>query len=436
MKTRSVIVRKGLLVMIMIVLFLPLVQTAFPLFELEPLNGHVKKLPETELTVSNWLDESYQKDKELYLINHVGFREPLIRLHHQIDYSCFDLIHAGGVFMGQHGYLYDQKHLDAYLGRDYIGDTAIKVKVNQLRFIQNQLAPYHKSVIVVFAPGKASFFPEHLPKGSSYPGYHTNIRAYLNELESQGIHTIDLYHYLKDKKKTSPYPLMAKYGIHWSHYGAALATDSITKYLEQLYGITLMDQSWSGVSQKPAHDTDVDLLALLNLMNEPALPLMGYPNQKIVGRKEKSKLPVLAVADSYFWGIDRFYSQYFTDYHYWSYNREVYPESTYSTVLAYQLDLKEQLAKHDVIIILASEANLSDLGWGFIEQAERLLRDPATKTYLDDHYNRRLEFFKQGMRGDKNWMGNIALKAAEKHISLEEMLTLDAQWVLHQYEMK
>ncbi len=422
--------------MIMIVLFLPLVQTLFPVFELKPLNGYIQQLPETKLTVSNWLDGSYQKHEERYLMEHVGFREPLIRLHHQIDYSCFDIIHASTVFMGQNGYLYDQKHLEAYLGRDYIGDVSIKDKVNKLRFIQDKLAPYHKSVIVVFAPGKASFFPEHLPKGTPLPGFNTNIRGYLNEMKSQGIHTIDLFHYLKNEKENSHFPLMAKYGIHWSHYGSALATDSITKYMEHLYGIDLIDRSWTTAAEKPAHDTDIDLLVLLNLMKDPPLPKMGYPTTKIVAPKEKSKLPVLAIADSYFWGIDRFYYQYFTDYHFLSYNREVFPESSYSPVFAYQLDLKEQLAKHDVIIILATEANLSNLGWGFIEQTEQLLRDPATKSYLDDSYNRRLEFFKQGMRGDQNWMKNIAQKAAEKNISVEEMLTLDAQWVLHQYEVK
>ncbi|MES2557962.1 MAG: hypothetical protein V4604_17535 [Bacteroidota bacterium] len=436
MKKRSDILRKSLLVVIMIVLFLPLVQTLFPVFEVKPLNGYIQELPETELTIKNWLNKSYQENEERYLMNHVGFREPLIRLHHQIDYSCFDIIHAGAVFMGQDGYLYDVKHLDAYLGRDYIGDAFIKDKVNKLRFIQDQLAPYRKSVIVVFAPGKASFFPEHLPKGTPLPGFNTNIRGYLNELKSQGIHYIDLFHYLKKEKKTSYYPLMAKYGIHWSHYGAALATDSITKYMEQLYGIDLVDRSWSSASSQPAHDTDVDLLTLLNLMNEPPLPQMGYPEIKVIAPKEKSKLPVLAIADSYFWGIDRFYYQYFTDYHFWSYNREVYPESSYSPVFAYQLDLKEQLAKHDVIIILATESHLPNLGWGFIEQTEQLLRDPNTIRYLTDDYNRKLEFFKQGMRGDANWMGNIARKAAEKNISVEEMLTLDAQWVLHQYELQ
>src|SRR3990167_7063072 len=84
MKKRSGILRKSLLVMIMIVLFLPLVQTLFPVFELKPLNGYIQQLPETKLTVSNWLDGSYQKHEERYLMEHVGFREPLIRLHHQI----------------------------------------------------------------------------------------------------------------------------------------------------------------------------------------------------------------------------------------------------------------------------------------------------------------------------------------------------------------
>ncbi|MDH4474370.1 MAG: hypothetical protein QE487_17325 [Fluviicola sp.] len=436
MKTRSNILRKGLLVAIMIVLLFPLVQTLFPVFDLKPLDGVIEEAPRVELTVSNWLDESYQKSEEKYLTQHFGFREFLIRLHHQIDYTCFDKINAPAVFEGQNGYLYDRKHLDAYLGRDFIGDVLIKDQVTKLRFIQDQLAPYHKSVIVVLAPGKASFYPEFLPKGSATQGYYTNIRGYLNELKSQGINYIDLYHYLKNEKKKATYPLFAKYGIHWSHYGAALANDSITSYLEHLYGVEIVDNSWSGVSLHPAYDTDIDLLVLLNLMKNPPLPEMAYPNIREIGVKERSKLPVLAIGDSYFWGIDRFFSRCFSNYHFWSYNMEVFPESSYSAVATYQLDLKEQLAKHDVILILATDANLSDLGWGFIDKAEKVLRDPATKRYLNNNYNRKLEFLKQGMRGDKNWMGNIAKKAAEKHISLDSMLTLDAQWVLHQYEVK
>jgi hypothetical protein len=436
MKARSNILRKGLLVIILIALLLPMVQTLFPVFELEPLGGHVKESPQVKLTLSNWLNGSYQENKERSLTEHVGFKEFLVRLHHQIEYSYFDKIHAKAVFEGKNGYLFDIKHRDAYLGRDYVGEDFIKDKVNRLHYIQDQLAPYHKSVIVVLAPGKASFYPEYLPEGSSTQGYYTNIRGYLNELKSQGINYIDLYHYLKTEKKKAAYPLFAKYGIHWSHYGAALANDSITNYLEHLYGIEIVDNSWSGVSLQPAHDTDVDLLVLLNLMQHPLLPEMAYPNIREIDLKKRSKLPVLAIGDSYFWGIDRFFSRCFSDYHFWSYNNEVYPESSYSFVLARQLDLKEQLAKHDVIIILASDANLSDLGWGFIDDAEKVLRDPATKRYLNDNYNRKLEFLKQGMRGDKNWMGNIAKKAAEKHISLDSMLTLDAQWVLHQYEVK
>ncbi len=434
MKARSQLLRKVLLVIVMGVLLLPMVQTLIPVFELKPLSGFTRQRPRTELTVSNWMDGSYQESEEFYLTEHLGFREFLVRLHHQIDYSCFGQLHAKAVFEGKNGYLYDKKHLDAYLGNDFPGNEFIKDKVTKLRFIRDKLAPYHKSVIVVMVPGKASFFPEFLPVGTPYPGYYTNVRGYLNEFQSQGIDCIDLFHYLKQAKRQSPYPLFSKYGIHWSHYGSALASDSLIRYMERLYEIRIAENCWSGVSVEPAHDTDIDLLALLNLLSEPALPDMGYPIVKEIAPKSRSKLPVLAVGDSYFWGIDRFFSRCFTDYHFWSYNADVYPESTYKAVYTYQLDWREQLAKHDVIILLATDANLSNFGWGFIEQAEQLLRDPSTIQYLNDHYNRRLESFKQGMRGDQNWMGNIAQKAAEKGISIEEMLTLDAQWVLHHYQ--
>jgi hypothetical protein len=201
MKSFSHSFRIGLLVIILFVLFAPILQELTGFFDLKPLNGFRKKTQEPELTYESWLSGDYQKESEKYLSENVGFHESLIRMTNQIDYSCFDQTHAHGMFVGQEGYLFDKKHLNAYLGNDFVGTDKIREQLTKLDFIQAQLKPFNKQIILVFAPGKVSFFPEYLPKNTAKRSVNTNIKTYLNELKSHQIPYIDFYHYFLRQKK-------------------------------------------------------------------------------------------------------------------------------------------------------------------------------------------------------------------------------------------
>ncbi len=437
MKSFSHSFRIGLLVVILLVLFAPILQELTCFFDLKPLNGFRRKTQEPELTYASWLSGDYQKESEKYLSENLGFHESLIRMTNQIDYSCFDQTHAHGMFIGQEGYLFDKKHLNAYLGNDFVGTDKIREQLTKLDFIQAQLKPFNKQIILVFVPGKVSFFPEYLPKNTAKRSVNTNIKTYLNELKSHQIPYIDFYHYFLRQKKKSNYTLFPKLGIHWSTYSSAVASDSIVRYIEHLYRLDLPNSIFTGVSKKKAHQTDIDLLELLNLMRNPPLPLMDYPSIQFESVKQHSKPPVLVIGDSYYWGIhNQNIAHSFGNYHFWFYNKEVYPESAYSTVFTNFLDLKEQIAQHDVILILANDASLADFSWGFIEQIELQLRDSKTMAYLRADYTKKLDFYKKGIYGDKNWLKIIQEKANQKHISLDSMVTLDAQWLYNQYEVR
>ena len=93
---------------------------------------------------------------------------------------------------------------------------------------------------------------------------------------------------------------------------------------------------------------------------------------------------------------------------------------------ALDLDLKEEIMKYDVIIIMSTDANLPAFGWGFIEN----LYDMFQGKNIEVSYAVKLARQRKVMQRDANWMEMIKQKAIKNNISVDSMLTLDAGWVI------
>jgi hypothetical protein len=106
----------------------------------------------------------------------------------------------------------------------------------------------------------------------------------------------------------------------------------------------------------------------MNLLFHPATFKMAYPVIHFQSANGKTKPSVLVIADSFYWGMFNFgISDVFSESHFWFYNEQVFPDSYKQPLSVSQLNLKEQIDHHDVIIILATDATLNHFGWGFIE---------------------------------------------------------------------
>ena len=102
---------------------------------------------------------------------------------------------------------------------------------------------------------------------------------------------------------------------------------------------------------------------------------MAYPKFKFEVEQGKRRPAVLVVSDSFYWGLFNFgISRSFDPGHFWFYNHEVYPEHFDRKTTVQQLNLVEELNRHDVVVIMATEATLPRLGWGFIEAAAQALK--------------------------------------------------------------
>ncbi len=350
----------------------PIMQVKLKLFEIKPLNGYIEYPPEVEFSFSDWFSSKYQEEKEAHLNARFGFRSTCIRLQNQIAYSLFNKVNANGVIFGKENYFYEECYLLAYNGCDFLGQDSINKTLSRLKFVSDTLKKLNKQLIIVFAAGKASFYPEYIPdKYVKTNVTNTNYKAFSNGAKQLGLNTIDFNAWFMKNKSTSKYPLYPKHGIHWSNYGMALVADSIIKTIELLRGINMPTISFNEVEIKKPHGDDTDIGDGLNLLFELTSFDMAYP-KLFVKEDGKDKPNVLVISDSFYWGMYNFgISNCFNSPHFWYYNQQVYPESATKELLTSSLNTGEEILKNDVIIIMATEATLKNIGWGFIEKAER-----------------------------------------------------------------
>jgi len=190
----------------------------------------------------------------------------------------------------------------------------------------------------------------------------------------RGIPVLDFHRYFLEQKSKSKYPLYPQFGIHWSEYGMALAGDSLIRSIEAHCGCRLPRVFWKEVVWKKPEGNDVDIAQGMNLFWDMPSFKMAYPKLEFESEKGKRRPGVLVVSDSFYWGLFNFgISRSFDPGHFWFYNHEVYPEHFERPTTVKQLNLVEELNRHDVVVIMATEATLPRLGWGFIEAAAQAL---------------------------------------------------------------
>ena len=413
-----------------IVLILPLLQAKFQVFHEEPLHGDVQLASKPEYSFKDWLNGAYQSDMEEFINDNIGFRPFLVRLHNQIQFSLFKQASAKGVIVGKENYLFEEAYIDAFYGQYFKGRNAIIKKIQALKELQIELEKIDKTLIVVLPPGKASYFPEYFPKNKKGEATDSTFyKEYSKLLPAYGVNCFDANDWFLQMKDTTQHVLYPKYGIHWSEYGAAIAADSLIKQVERLSGRDLPNMVFTNIrKQNYSQGTDNDIEWGMNLLRSLPSQTLSYPTIEwdYTGTDTTN---LLVVGDSFYWnwyylGLGE---KCFNKTSFWYYNNEVYPESTESPVKVKSIDRRSVIDNSDVILLIASESNIVNMAWGFVNDALDILHgnfeDPAA-------YEQKIQEVIKRIKSDENWMNNVAKKAKEQNISVDSMLVLDAIWVI------
>ncbi len=416
------------LVLLMAILSLPLLQMWFGPFRERPLDGAFTRAEMVSFTHRNWSSGKFQDQAEKFLKDHIGFRNDLVRLQNQIDFSLFRKANAEGATVGKNGQLFEYDYIRSWLGIDHPGEAFIRAKLNRAKFVQDHLKKeMNIDLVIVFEPGKASFYPEFIP--SRYARLKNKESLYENYVRlarEAGLDYIDLQAYFMQLKHTAEYPLFPSLGTHWSVYGMTFAADSLLKFIEQrreigLAPVTIDSTEYSSTPR----DTDDDVARTMNLICPPNAELLAYPVLRIDTSGNFDKPMVLTVADSYYWNIfnTRIPKYVFANEAFWYFNALVYPDYYGGAKYTHELDLRSEVEKQDVIFLMVTERFLHKFDWTFIDQLYALYTPEWLRDPVYDNIN-------SIMKNDP-WFNQILARAESKGEPLEEVLAEEARYMIY-----
>jgi SGNH hydrolase-like domain, acetyltransferase AlgX len=420
--------KHSLFILFLVLLLLPFFQDIFQPFKEEKLNGFfiLNEKPDLKkFTWRGWFEGSFQDHYSKGTEDHIGLRNSLFRLHNQYDFSLFGISHAQGFIKGKTGFLFEEDYINEYTGKYFIGKNTIERKFKKLKNIQELLKAQNIDLIPVIEPGKASYFPEFIPDHYNPEKRTLSNHDYFLELfKDLQIDYLDLNQYFLQLKKSTPYPLFPKYGMHWSIYGVALATDTLIKFIAKDHpgAIPSMQIGEIEISDSLRY-TDNDIGNMLNLIFPLPKVHAAYPQLHFENDPQKKKLSALVIADSYYLNIvNGIADKIFGKQEYWYYNSKVYPAiiDNDNPVYIDKSDLKKKLSEFDVILLMTSEINMHCSYWNFIDEVFQAFHPEYKESHVYEKENL--------IRNQREWFRFMVSKARKQEVTLEEMIRIDAEY--------
>ena len=406
----------------------PAVQKEFSLVQIKELDGDFILAEKPDFNLNDWMEGRFQSAYESYIDDHIGFRNSLVRLNNQLDFSLYRIPHADGIVVGKSDQMFEFDYIREFTGNDFIGEKVIDKKMRKLKFLQHYLKKEKDiDLVLVFEPGKASFYPEYIPdrflkdkKGKR------NSEEFRQKANKYGVEYIDLDSwYRNDLKGKTDYPLYTPYGIHWSIYGMTYAADSLLKYIETVRQIDLVKATIDSLridisANLPDYDVGIAMNLMWRLRETDSL---AYPVYGFGDTAGKTKPMVLTVGDSYYWNIfNTGIPEYvFRNEAFWYFNSAVYPDTYIHPAFVSELILKDEIEKQDVIFLMVTARFLYKFGWSFIENVYKLYA-PQSEFDKEDDYA-------EGIRGYSEWFDKSIDDAKKKKLSLEEKISEDAKYI-------
>jgi hypothetical protein len=330
-----------------------------------PLNGFYK-LPDTvAFTAENYFSHRFQDSNEVRINQSMGLFPGLTRIHHQIEYSFFDRVHAHDVYKGKNAYLF--RYCEGCLSdRTYPSPGIDHFMILYKRF-QDSLEAQGKTVVWVIGPDKAFVYNEYLPGDLKLPvnfqGFYWSLKE---SLKKNGVNYIDFNELAYREKNKYPFRSFYRGGVHWTQAYAARCFDSVCRFLESKHFADIRySMRTHAVNQPWANDIDMERSANLLIPLEDT----GFYNVEIIPDSLQKKKKLLLVGDSfcYPWVWPHQIGFCFAKgSEFWYYNRE--RDDLFGNPIKNvdHKNMRKQIKDYDLFIILFNPLNAEYIDYDFI----------------------------------------------------------------------
>jgi len=366
----------------LLLLWLPLTQTAIRWLPEAPLAGVEKSPRPPVFRPAAWWDGSLQERFEPWFNAKVGLRGWMVRTYNQIHFALWRRFAGSGtkVVLGRNDVLFEKAYVDAYQAPRERKERELRDVCHGVRELQDRLAARGIAFLLVIAPSKAEILPEYLPGGMDVAGRRerrSTRERMAPLLDEYGIHHLDAHEWFRQWKTNEGVTLFPRGGTHWNHYAAARVVELT---LEALRGQTKRPLPEFRVTGAVTNDrvwgADNDLGELLNLWT--CRRFTGPQVHPVTARTPCDPLPdILLVGDSFVLTLTRvmdeekLYRKRDTFYYF---NRRFgYPGEVEQALDRRQMDLAAELEGRDAVVIEISEYWLPRIGFGFVKAALKAL---------------------------------------------------------------
>ncbi len=398
--------------------------------QIEPLQGTYNKIERPKLSWSAWFSGDYQKKMDLRSNSKFFLRSVLIKIRNQIDFDLFDKVNADVVVKGKDNMLFDKLYLDSYLGNNFLGESIIDDKLYKIKAIQDSLDNWNKKLLVVIAPSKADYFPDHFPIAyDKLQKKISNYDYYAQQLNAKDINHLDFNKLFLEIKDSSSYALYPNLGTHWNNYARLFVWNTIVEKLEEKTDWKLSKLRESKMEMLPAQGRDNDLRHLLNIYNLKDTTRYAYRTYAIDSAYIDKPMG-LVIADSYYWGLfaEGFSKEVLGKGMYWYYNNTIHTDNPeVKDRQAKDYDLRSIIHQHDIIILLATAANLHDFPFGFEEEAFKAIQNLSTPEQIREE---QINGMIKRIKNNAEWISDLHKKANGDTQVLDSLLYHQAEYYL------
>jgi len=96
-----------------------------------------------------------------------------------------------------------------------------------------------------------------------------------------------------------------------------------------------------------------------------------YPTVNFIENNTSQKPQTIVVSDSFYWSMFNIGvgTKLFSLGGFWYYNQQIYPDSFEKSTMVKNQDIKSEILKNEVVVIMSTEANLPKFPWGFVDNS-------------------------------------------------------------------
>jgi alginate O-acetyltransferase complex protein AlgJ len=179
---------------------------------------------------------TYPNALEMYLKDHFGFRESLIRWNNLIQIRWLGIFDASRVVIGKEGWLFyaGEGMLDSYRATRPLTDVELTRWREVLDTRQQWLEQRHIRYLFVIVPEKSTLYPEHMPDYLNRVGNQTRLDQFTVYMHKHShVPLLNLQKPLLEAKQHEQ--IFYKTDTHWTPQGALVGAQTILQQVADWY---------------------------------------------------------------------------------------------------------------------------------------------------------------------------------------------------------